>query len=162
MKEIKLTQDKIAFVDDEESPRLSLFRWYANHERGRWYVRRQSRHESGKQVGIKLHREIVNAKPGQIVDHINGNGLDNRKENLRICNDSENQRNKRIGSSNKSGYKGVCWISSRGKWKVYVQVDKKRIHLGYFENLIDAALAYNQGAMKHHGVFAKLNQIENV
>jgi len=106
-----------------------------------------------------MHRLILNAPDGMQVDHVNEIGLDNRKSNLRICNQSENQRNRSKQKNNTSGFKGVHWHVVDKRWMATIKVDKKKIHLGSFRNPIDAAKVYNSAAIKYHGEFANLNEI---
>lgn len=95
----------------------------------------------------------------QEVDHINGNGLDCRRGNLRLCTKSENQRNRRPNQNGTSGYKGVGWYKKYNCWRVRIQVNGKKQHIGYFDNEIDAATAYDNAAKQLHGEFARLNLI---
>ncbi len=96
---------------------------------------------------------------GKQVDHINGNPLDNRRENLRICENAENNRNKGLTKASTSGYKGVSLYKRSGTWRAYIVTNYKQKHLGTFDNPIDAAKAYNVAAIKFHGEFARLNDI---
>ena len=109
-----------------------------------------------------IHRFILNITNSKIhVDHINGNPLDNRKENLRLCSNKENTKSKNKSKSNTSGYKGVFFIKYRNKcWNARIGIDYKTIHLGYFYTKEDAAKAYNEAAIKYFGEFAKLNIIK--
>lgn len=93
----------------------------------------------------------------KMVDHINGNGLDNKLKNLRICTNQENQQNRYNQSNNKSGYKGVGWHKTTKKWRARISINNQLIHLGLFQNKIEAAKAYDIMASKHFGNFAKLN-----
>lgn len=93
------------------------------------------------------------------IDHGNRDGLDNQKNNLRIASVSENQMNRRIQSNNKSGYRGVYFYHQNKKWHAQIQVGKKKIHVGYFKDIVDAVKAYNKAALKYHGEFASLNTI---
>src|SRR5690242_17796567 len=102
-----------------------------------------------------MHRVIMNASADIHVDRINGDGLDNRRENLRLCTRDENMMNRRKNSNNSSGYKGVD--RNKGKWRAYIQVDKKWIHLGYFSTAEQAAHAYDNAAKKYFGEFANTN-----
>jgi hypothetical protein len=92
-------------------------------------------------------------------DHINGNGLDNRIINLRICTQSQNLRNRGASINNKTGYKGVSYDKKSNKFKAQIRVNKKNITLLTTNNLIDAARAYNNAAIKYFGEFAQLNVI---
>lgn len=92
---------------------------------------------------------------GKLIDHRDGNGLNNLPSNLRIATSTENSRNRRKNSNNQSGYKGVCWCAR--KWRAAIRVNGKLKHLGYFENVTDAALAYDVAAIHYFGEFAHLN-----
>ena len=106
-----------------------------------------------------LHRYITGATGGMQVDHINGDRLDNRSENLRVCLNEENSRNKGPNKKNKSGYKGVYFNKSTGKWIAQLTVNYKCRHLGTFETAEEAALAYNKAAKQFHGEFAFQNEV---
>jgi hypothetical protein len=101
----------------------------------------------------------MNPLPGLQVDHINGNTLDNRKFNLRICTAAENTKNTKLKSSNTSGYKGVAWHTGTNKWRAYIVLDNRQKHLGLFKTKEEAALSYNEAALKYHKSFARLNNI---
>lgn len=92
-----------------------------------------------------------------VVDHINHNTLDNRKCNLRVCTHGENNQHSHSRKNSSSKYKGVFLFKQNGKWAAQIQTGKSKYHLGYYENEIDAAVAYNNAAKKHHGAFAMLN-----
>ena len=114
----------------------------------------------GKQTTIQMHRQIISAPKGSIVDHININGLDNRKANLRIATGIQNLWNSRRGmNSGRSKYKGVSWISGRKKWRVVLCNNREKIQLGYFDDEKEAAKVYNEAALKYRGEFAVLNDI---
>jgi len=104
-----------------------------------------------------MHREIMNAPKGLDVDHIDGNGLNNRKSNLRLCTHAENVHNSRPMRNGSSKYKGVCWHKTYKKWYSSIGKTGKRFYLGRFDNEIDAALAYDKKAKELFGEFAYLN-----
>lgn len=109
-------------------------------------------------VQTYLHRRILNALKGQVVDHINGDTLDNRRHNLRICTQAQNNLNAaKTTSPRTSQYKGVSFRKSHGLFQATISKDKIQYHLGYFVTENEAALAYNLGAVKIHGPFARLN-----
>ena len=159
MKEIHLTQGKVALVDDEDYEWLSQWKWCATRTPYTYYAMR-SRWVNGKDKTTKMHRVIMDAPPGMHVDHINHNGLDNRKENMRVCTRTENIRNSRKQRRCTSEYKGVCWHKHRNKWITRITADKKSKYLGYFKKETDAALAYNLAALKYFGEFANINAIK--
>lgn len=154
MKKIKLSQNKYATIDNKEFDFLNQFKWHAHKSRNTFYARTI---KSGKT--IIMHRLIMNANFSEIIDHINGNGLDNQKKNLRLVSLNQNRQNSIKAKSNKSGYKGVSWYKNKSKWRVSMGHNGKFIHIGYFLNKKDAARAYNNAAIKYFGEFAKLNKI---
>jgi hypothetical protein len=158
MKEIKLTQGKVALVDDDDFERLNQFKWHASKEGNNFYAKRTPCVNKIKKV-IIMHREIINALPGEDVDHKDGNSLNNLRENLRLCNQAENVRNSKIRKDNISGYRGVSLFTKRNKFQAIIHFKKKSFWLGYFSSPIDAAIAYNQAAIQHFGEFARLNKI---
>lgn len=154
-KHIPLTKGYMALVDAEDYERVSQYIWSASVSKSGY-----ARAVRGDRLGkiILMHREIMCAPQGLDVDHINGNSLDNRKANLRLCTHRQNLRNMRKPSHARSSkYKGVCWSKRRGKFISYIHGAEGRIHLGYYPDEIDAAKAYNEAAIKYHGDFAMLN-----
>src|SRR4030066_2139964 len=154
MKEIILTQGKTTIVDDEDYEWLSKWKWSYSGE----YARRGTK-VNGVNKTNYMHKEILNAPNGFQGDHINFDKLDNRRANLRICNQSQNTFNRPLRPDNKSGYKGVCWHKHKNKWHARVKINGKHIHLGYYSNLLDAAHAYLEGAKDIYGEFT-LAEIE--
>lgn len=152
MKTIPLTQGREAIVDDDDFMPLLRYRW---HFGGR-YARRA---DYPNRNLIPMHRQVLSVPDDMDVDHINGNGLDNRKSNLRICTTKENCSNRKINKNNKSGFKGISWSKKGGAWSASIGVNNKRLHLGYYKNKEDAARAYNHAAKILHGEFANLNKI---
>lgn len=157
-KEIPLTQDKVTLVDIENYDYLNQWKWFADKDRKNsiFYAKR-SVLKNGKQTTLKMHREILKPPKDMEIDHKNRDGLDNRKCNLRLCNRSQNQMNKEIQRNNTSSYKGVSWHERGKKWQAYIRKDYKRKHLGLFNIKEEAALAYNEAAIKSFGEFARLN-----
>lgn len=156
MRKIKLSQGKYAIVDDNDFEWLNQWKWYLGSNK-RYATRCKSRKLGKKRV--YLHRLIMDAKKGEEVDHINGDKIDNRRENLRICTTMQNKHNYKIPITNTSGYKGVGWHKRDKKWTARIRVNYKLIHLGYYVDKIEAALAYNKAAIKYHKEFARLNKI---
>ena len=146
---------KVALVDDEDYEWLRQWKWSAGKSPTSWYARRNG--ASPKRERIYLHRLILAAQPGQQVDHINGDGLDNRRCNLRLCTRAQNNRNRGKGPTNTSGYKGVCWDKKAQRWRAAIWLNGKYKFLGHFDAPKDAALAYDEAALRLHGEFAKTN-----
>lgn len=153
---IALGHGKVALVDECDYARVCQFHWHAFFNNRKWYVAKKDALGRSEY----LHRFILNAKPGEIVDHKNGDTFDCRRNNLRICNRFENSQNAPRHRNNKSGYKGVHWNSKLGKWKVEITARRKRVYVGIFDLLDDAVSAYDEAARKHHRDFAKLNRTE--
>lgn len=122
-------------------------------------VRNSRRDSAGKQKRIFLHRVILDAPVGVDVDHINGNGLDNRRCNLRPATQAQNRHNQRLARNNSSGRKGVRWHRQKHKWYAQIKVAGKHLHLGAFTDLDEAARAYDKAAIAHFGEFALTNEM---
>lgn len=148
MKKIQLTQNKYTLVDDEDYDYLNQFNWYAHKSKNYWSAIRMS-----KRKIIIMHRVIMNCPDDKLVDHINHNSLDNRKENLRICNRKENARNSRLSKRNTSGIKGVSWNSDIKKWVSSIRINGKNTVLGRFKSLKSAKNAYEKVGLKYHKEF---------
>jgi hypothetical protein len=140
---------KFAIVSDEDYEHLSKYKWHVN----KGYPERSENIGGGKILHVKMHKEILNQPKGYVADHINGDKLDNRRENLRICTQGENAKNKRLSKVNTSGFKGVSLDKKSGKWSAYVS----NKHIGYFDDIETAARAYDYHALLRHGEFALIN-----
>jgi len=155
MKFIELTAGKFALVDDEDFEMVNALNWNANFQHTTWYARAWQ-----KPKRILMHRLIMGVTDsGILVDHRNHDGLDNRRNNLRIASKADNCRNKSHRNGTSSKYHGVCWHKATNKWITKICVDYTDIHLGIFEKEEDAALAYNVAAVKYFDKFANLNII---
>jgi len=157
-RKIPLTQGQYAIVDPDDYVSLATYKWRICKTKGKnvLYAERSIRLPSGKYSRILMHRQIFSVPEGFVIDHINRNGLDNRKANLRPATVAQNAQNARK-RKNRSGYKGVWFARDKGLWRAAIWHNNKRKHLGYFDNEIDAALSYDSAAKKHHGEFASLN-----
>lgn len=155
MKQITLSKGKVALVDDEDYERLSSNKWYCS---AYGYAVRTER-ASEKRITHWMHREVLECPQGMEVDHINGNKLDNRKVNLRICSRKENCKNVSKSKINSSGYKGVSFHKQRNKFRAYITIENKQKWLGYYETALEAAIAYNSAALEYYKEFAKLNEV---
>jgi hypothetical protein len=165
MKEIKLGRGTdVTLVDDEDYDYLIKLKWSASKKGDNKYaIRRQyveERNEKGrkKTVKVSMHRIILGVTDkNQFIDHIDGNGLNNQRSNLRLASSHENNRNIRKKKNCSSKYKGVSWLPKFKKWKVDICVDGKKKGLGLFKNEEEAARAYDRMAKIHFGEFAWLN-----
>lgn len=151
MKKIPLTRGKYALVDEDDYEVLSKSKW-SLHSAG--YAIR-----SANRKLVYMHRLVTGAKNGEYVDHINGNKLDNRRGNLRICTCVQNFWNNKVHSK-ATGYKGV-WKNTgkRHRFAAVISVNYKRIYLGNFKTKEEAAKAYNEAAKRYKGEFAVLNVV---
>jgi hypothetical protein len=104
-----------------------------------------------------MHRHLITAPKGRVIDHINGDGLDNTKANLRLATPSQNAANSKIRRNSTTGFKGVWWDKKKKKYRASIWVDGKRFHLGYFHPKTKAAIAYDRAATHHFAQFARLN-----
>lgn len=144
-------------IDDEDYEKIKGHCWYGyTYPRGTSYIQTRIVVE-GKVKILGIHRLIMNAVNGTQIDHVNCDGLDNRKSNLRFCTNAENTRNrkKQTGSSE---YKGVSWHKAARKWSAQITVNYKKIHLGLFITEKAAASAYDQACLEHFREFARPNE----
>jgi hypothetical protein len=157
-KRIPLTQGKWAIVDAEDYADLVQFKWTAvkDLKNGNFYAFRRFK-DGSKRPKEWMHRRIMQAPRGVEVDHQNGNGLDNRRFNLRLATHLQNMWNRGKDRDNTSGFKGVTWARNQRRYQAQTYAQGKHILLGYFKNSEDAARAYDKWAFQHHGAFAYLN-----
>jgi hypothetical protein len=153
---ISLTKGKFAIVDPNDFDRLNAHRWHVTKNGGTFYAKRNAPTRKVT-TPIYMHRYIIKPRPGMLVDHINHNGLDNRKANLRLATRAQNSRHSKKRKNTRSKYKGVSWYSREKRFVAKITTDGKTETLGYFENETDAAKAYDKAARKYHGDFACLN-----
>ena len=161
-KEIPLTQGKVAIVDDADYEWLSQWKWTylrPSYPGSAGYAYRNVTVSPKKTKCVLMHRLILDAPKGKLVDHINHNGLDNRRENLRLATECENHYNARPRTDGVSKYKGVYYDSRCNRWAAEIRSNNKKKFLGYFDTEYSAAVAYNRAAIVQHGKFAFVNNI---
>lgn len=152
---ITLTKGYTAVIDAADVPLVGGYNWYAkvSKKNRTVYAQRNERKSDGKQKTILLHRAILNPKNGELVDHRDHDGLNNRRQNLRICDDNENKWNTKKRLDNTSGFKGVHWVERDSKWSARITVNGYRKHLGYFNSPEEAHVAYCEASEKYHNEF---------
>jgi hypothetical protein len=154
MKLLPLSQGRSAKIDDDQYEKFGKLKWSYSHG----YAKRT---DSKTKRSIYLHRLITNAGPGTEVDHINGDTLDNTLSNLRVCKRAENRRNQKPRRDSKHGFKGIRFSYAHGnRFKPYqaqIRVNGIYYRSKYFATAREAAIAYDELALKHHGNFARLN-----
>jgi hypothetical protein len=154
MKQIPLTQNKFTLVDDEDFDFLNQWKWYLAHG----YAVRTQNNYGGKPKQIRMHRIILGTPDGLDTDHKNRDRLDNRRENLRVCNRSQNVANTFVEKQNHTGFKGVSWKTSNKKWVAQIRVNNVVKHLGLFDDIKKAIKSYDLAAKKYFGEFAVTNE----
>ncbi len=156
MKSILLTRGKSALVDDEDFDRVNPFKWHAvKTSSGNYYAARYGPGKKGSREYIYMHGFILGCKGP---DHRNGDGLDNRRENLRPATHQQNLQGKcRKRANTSSKYRGVFWAVREGKWMAAIHVGKRKPYLGSFSDELEAARAYDTAARRFFGEFAALN-----
>jgi hypothetical protein len=155
---IPLGESKYTIVDPQDFYRFNIFNWCLRETETNTYAIRQISCPKNKARIVSLHREIMNNPDGLLVDHANGDGLDNRRTNLRLATHSQNQFNKRkTKSKTSSRFIGVYFEKRKNRWMARIHYHGKRIWLGSFKSESDAALAYDKAALEYHKEFARLN-----
>lgn len=158
---ITITQGQSVKVDDEDYDFLNQYKW---HLTSKGYAARRVHYPSSRKNPIAkiflMHRIVSFADNGYQVDHINGDKLDNRKQNLRLCSNSQNHMNKGVQSNSTTGYKGVSFERSINRYRAYLNLNGKRYNLKTFKTPEEAAQAYNTKAKELFGEFALLNDIQ--
>ena len=152
-KTLPLSKGKAAIVDAIDYPWLNQWKWHAGQSGGgNWYA---LRNQGGKT--IRMHRELLELKKNQVGDHINGDGLDNRRANLRICTQAQNNQNMKKKANTVSRFKGVSFNKETSKWIAQISYKTKMYGLGYFLDEEDAAIVYDVAAQLLFGEYARLN-----
>lgn len=140
----KNLKESVALIDLDDIPKISKYKW---HKRDNLYV---NSHKVDR-----LHRYLLNAPSNLDVDHINGDRLDNRKSNLRLCTRSQNNMNKSEQRNNTSGHRDVSWSKSNSKWNSRITVNRKTINLGYYDDILEAIKVRQQAERQYFGEFNK-------
>jgi hypothetical protein len=162
---VLLTRNQYAIVDPADFYVVSKYKWHARKSTQTYYAT-STQYENGNRINLHMHRLVMQYKLSPerctlhadlLVDHINGDGLDNRRANLRLATSAQNNYNRRITSRRTSKYKGVDYRPSKRAYRARITVDKKKIFLGHFTDEISAARAYDAAARKYHKDFACLN-----
>jgi hypothetical protein len=156
-RKIYLDEGKWTILDLQDYYRYAGFKWCIGGDEGKFYAIRGQMISPADSRIVRLHRLIMNAPKGLLVDHRNGDSLDNRRENLRLATNAQNQLNSRKRKNATSRFRGVYFHKEHGKWAAYIIEAGKKIFLGYFYVEIDAAKAFDKAAKKYHGEFARLN-----
>lgn len=157
MKTLSLYKGGEALVDDDVWEWAKDFRWFKGPKNSY-----PSRYISEEKRQVALHREIMKAPKGAYVDHIDGNTMNCQRSNLRLCSNAENLRNRpKPRSRSKSPYKGVCFYKRDRVWVAQITKDRKFIYLGRFHDEVEAAMAYNEAALRLFGEFAYLNKFSS-
>lgn len=162
MKKIPLTQGRVTLVDDVDYEELNKQKWYAYQDRNTWYVRSNSLPVNDKKFSVLMHRVILGLQHGdkRQCDHIDGDGLNNQRSNLRVCTNSQNQHNRRQIVTGRSRFKGVAWHKQSKRWIAQIKCYPAHIYIGSFDTEEAAAKAYNEKARELHGEYAYLNDLE--
>lgn len=147
MKRIELSQGKYALVDANDYKTLSNHKWWY-HSMG--YAARTTKDRKC----VLMHAAIMSTPKGMHTDHVNGNKLDNRKSNLRVCTPAQNTAYRVKSKNNSSGYKGVCWDKTKNKWLASIMVSRKSIYLGRYDSRETAYSAYKNASKKYFGEYA--------
>lgn len=162
MKYIRLTKGKFCLVDDKDFKKVSKYNWFVFSGRKNYAARMIKNIKVRKRQSMMfMHRMIMNSSENYHIDHINGDGLDNRRNNLRVCTSRQNSLNRSYTKKNKVGFKGVR-LSKRSLSKGYIaQIvnEGKQVYLGYFFTKEDAARAYNKASIKFHGKYGYVNSL---
>jgi len=153
---VTLTRGYTAIIDAADAPLVAGFNWSAMTTSGLIYAQRKD-YSSDKPRTVLMHRAIMDEPNGLEIDHIDCNGINNQRANLRVATRSQNMCNRRLSGKNSSGLKGVTWYKRGGKWAAQIFANKQRIHLGYHATPEAAHEAYAEASARLHGDFGRLS-----
>jgi hypothetical protein len=146
---VPLTKGKFAAIDASDTDLVGRFNWHAHKDRHKWYAARvHVCPQTGKRRRILMHRVIANTPAGLETDHIDRDGLNNRRSNLRCVTTVENQQNSNAQINNTSGFKGVSWNKKSSKWEAKIKSLGKQYYLGMYDCARSASVAYESAASK--------------
>lgn len=150
---MSLTQGKVAIIDYEDYKIVTAYKWFAHKRGGKYYASTNYKKGNAGRKALHMHRIIIKCPSNLEVDHIDGNTLNNCKDNLRVCTHQENMFNSKLSASNKSGCKGVSFYKKTNKWVAYIHINDKMVHLGYFKTLEEASNKSKIARKRHHKGF---------
>ena len=156
-RKIHIDDGKYAIVDSQDYYAYGKYKWILSGDGNNWYAFGSMKIGSKRTKIVSLHRLIMNAPKGVLIDHQNNDGLDDRRANLRFATYTQNAINKPKKANTSSKYRGVCFEKCCGKWAAYIRIKGRQTRLGRFDNEIEAARARDTAAIKHHKDFARLN-----
>ncbi len=152
---VPLTQGKVAVIDALDAETVSEYNWHAKQNGKRLYAFARTVGPSGKVHDIQMHRLLMGEPDNMDIDHVDGDGLNNRRNNLRLATKSENGRNRGANVTNTSGFKGVSWHKAAGRWLAQITVKRKNKYLGLYNTPEEAHAAYCDASKKYHGEFGR-------
>lgn len=163
MKKLELARGEVAQLDEPDYDRLRHFKWYCIKGYAYRTVYLGKVDGKYKYTTIPMHREVLNPLDGLLADHIDGNRLNNTRNNLRAVTRGQNTINSAMRKTNRYGYKGIIYnpLCTKRPWYARIKLNGKVQVKGYFETREEAALAYNELATQLHGQYARLNEIPN-
>ncbi len=153
---VSLTRGREAVIDAEDASLVAGRNWYVMEQSHSAYAARREVGCDGKWRTVYMHREIMGVTTSPTIDHRDGDGLNNRRKNLRAATASENQRNQRLSSANTSGFKGVSWDRSKSRWRANIKVNGKLRFLGSFRDIESAVVAYASASAAMHKEFGRI------
>lgn len=155
---VPLTRGFSAMIDTEDATRVGLLSWRVYVDKRSCYALTDIVTPGKRKITVGMHRFILNPTSGMQVDHRDGDGLNNKRSNIRICSPSQNRQNLHVVRGT-SGFKGVGWCRRKRRWRAQIKQDGRSFHCGYFVSELDAANAYDIAARQRFGEFARVNQI---